>query len=161
MCNVLWTPGTCRLDSTRKMPKAMTASLLRSSSWKTPRKSTGHMQCSFWTWSRATITTSSRSQRAAAQLGQQWSRPQQTQGNRWAGVNEAFLMMSAVQEKKRRRNLCPTYQMSSVSGCIPHPYRIRRLSNYVSNRQYIAFLLRLFFQYLVSRLAKQSKEVEV
>lgn len=45
---------TCRFDSTRKMPSAMTASLLLSSSWKTPLKSTGHMHCSFWTCERTT-----------------------------------------------------------------------------------------------------------
>lgn len=45
--------NTWRSDSIRKIPKAITASLRRSSNWKMPWKSTGHIQSSFCTWKTA------------------------------------------------------------------------------------------------------------
>lgn len=45
--------NTWRSDSIRKIPKAITASLRRSSNWNIPWKSTGHIQRSFCTWKTA------------------------------------------------------------------------------------------------------------
>lgn len=45
--------NTWRSDSIRNIPKAITASLRRSSNWKIPWKSTGHIQSSFCTWKTA------------------------------------------------------------------------------------------------------------
>lgn len=47
-----WPPPTCKPDSTRNTASAITASLRRTSRVNTPRTSTGHMHCSFWTWKR-------------------------------------------------------------------------------------------------------------